>query len=98
VASGDSVTLPRERHHRSSIEEQRLAVTTVVQNVKIDTPCTRCGSRQIWILKYISGSFRKFVALCADCRHSIVLPDDAAVLSGVVANGRVDATSCTLPL
>lgn len=98
ILIGLPVTLFTDRHQRSRTEKERLAVTTVAQNMKPEMPCVRCGSQQIWILKYISGSFRKFVALCADCRHAIVLPDDATVLSRVASNGRAEAMSRSHPL
>jgi hypothetical protein len=56
-------------------------MTTVLGNMLVEDPCVRCGSRWIWLLRYSSSTYDRFVCVCEECCSTVVVQPRRVLLA-----------------
>jgi hypothetical protein len=76
-------TLPVTNAFPEHLMEYRKGdpMTHVLGILTVDDPCARCGSRRIWLMKYHSLGFDRYVCLCETCGGTLVVEPKRTLLA-----------------
>ncbi len=67
-------------------------MTTVIGNVLVDDPCARCAGRRIWVLRYHSWNYDRFICVCEQCGNTVVVEPKRVLLAR--AGSRMRSRMC----
>jgi hypothetical protein len=56
-------------------------MTNLLGDLVVDDPCPRCGDREIWLMRYLSAKYGRFVCICKRCGNTLVAEPKRVLLA-----------------
>jgi len=56
-------------------------MTTVLGQMLVEDACVRCGGRWIWLMRYSSSDYERFICICEECCNTVVVPPKRVLLA-----------------